>query len=189
MFSRLVVCLCLSAMALTRLPIAYAAAKPIHFNCMSAQPDEVISVATLLKRTPASEIQDDPVAMMIAVALNQRYGRNFRMQDIQGLRENSLYELSFPFKSDLLEIRTIIENMGYHATGYRFNGAAIGVQQGDVGFLLDSHVHFDGRPVIALLLEANLNKRLVLYGDGMICPMEKTQFEQRFANSKFLRLD
>ena len=178
------------AMVLASAPnMSHATASPIQLNCTSANFDEVMPVATLLKKTIPSDIYNDPIAMLIAAALNQRYGSNFQMQDIQGLREqDSLYELSFPFKSDFKEIKAIIQKMGYDATGYRFVGMATEVRQGDVGFLLDTHVRSDGTPVIALLVAVSADKRFLLYGDGILCPIDKKQFDARFMNGKFLKL-
>lgn len=168
---------------------SHATAKPIQLNCTSANIDEVMPVATLLKKNIPDEIYSDPIAALIAAALNQRYGTHFKMQDIQGLREeDSLYELSFPFKSDFREIKVIIQKMGYDAKGYRFVGMATEVKQGDVGFLLDTHVRSDGTPVIALLAAVSADKRFLFYGDGILCPLDKKQFEHRFMNGKFLRL-
>lgn len=181
--------LCFSTAVFAMPTFSHATAKPINFNCTAANPEEVMPVMALLNQTTVKDMLQDPIAMLISVALNQKYQRDFGITDIQRLRENSSYELAFPFRSDFVEIRKVIQKMGYDATGFRFMGAAVGVQQGDVGFLLDTHVHFDRTPVIALLVSVTSDKRHVLYGDGTVCPMEKQQFEQRFADSKYLRLD
>ena len=179
-FSRTPQALCISAVAFAMPSFAFATAKPFYIQCTPAHSDEKIRVTDMLQ---------DPIAMLISVALKQKYQRDFGIQDIEQLRQSSAYELSFPFKSDFVEIRKIIRKMGYDATGFRFTGAAVGVQQGDVGFLLDTRVHKDRTPVMALLVEVSTDKRQVLYGDGTVCQMDKSQFEQRFSDSKYLRLD
>lgn len=179
--------LCLFVISLLGPKAASAHFKPVNLACVAANPRFSLPVQQFFQATAASDLQDDPthLSMLIGVAVRQRYGSSVRAREIARL-------MSTPHPGQIhnfLDIKKVLQKAGYRASAYRVNPAnRLLPRLDDVGFLLDQKVVAD-RSIITLLFAATQDKKYLLYADGIICAMPVPQFEQRFGNSVFLRLD
>ncbi len=164
---------------------AIAMERPVNLNCTAVDPSVSTPIVKFLQTISPSDVQTDPsqLSILIAVALNQRYGRHFRMSDIAGMIEPSDIGSHHSF----FEIKQIIQKAGYATTAFQIKGDVNAIHKDDVGFLIDQSILPHSR-VIALLFASTDERKYLLYA-GFICPMTQGQFEKRFADSAFLKLN
>ncbi len=165
---------------------ALAHVRPVNLECVAGTAQLILPMQQFFQHI-SIEPERDPtrLSVLISAALNQRYGRNIQAGDIAGL-------MNAPFKGKMhsfLDIKTVIKKTGYHVSAYRINvQAGHSVYAHDVGFLIDNTILPNSR-VIALLFASGSGSKYLLYANGILCPMSDQQFEKRFNNSVFLRLD
>lgn len=168
---------------------SWAMAKPFNLKCEAVRSSETTPVLKAVKGFPNDKTQFNPVDLLISVAINQRYNQQFTVYDVHASVLQSDGVDIDPLYPNFKGLKKIINLMGYQAKGFKLEGLANEIRTGDVGFLLDTHVRFDQSPVITLLFATADDKRYLLYGDGVVCPMNTTQFSQYFRKSAFLRLN
>ncbi|NNP67968.1 hypothetical protein [Acinetobacter sp. Ac_5812] len=169
---------------------AISTAKPFHLPCLLVeQSSDAAPAITTVLGTAYRQGLFSPTDVMLTVALNQRYQQHYQIMDIHRAIQKSKVKKMDVFYPKFIELKTIIEYLGYSAKGYRLTDIRNEIQVGDVGFLIDTQARFDQTPVITLLFASTESKRYLLYGDGFVCPMEKTRFDQYFHNKAFLRLE
>lgn len=165
-----------------------ASARAIKLDCMTTDQQAVSSAVRFFKTTSPYELKDDPthLSLLIAFALNTRYGR-------EDIRVKNIADLMSPLlkgdKHTFLDIKNIVKRIGYNVSAYKLQGnAQETIRRDDIGFLIDQTV-LPNAQIFALLFTASSNQRYLLYADGIICPMSNEQFNKRFNNSFFLKLD
>ena len=179
--------ICLAVLGLLYPKVAAAYYEPVNLGCVAASSEFAVPVQQIFKATRASDLQHDPthLSMLITVAVNQRYGATVAARDIASLMSPVRDGQTYSF----LDIKQVLKRVGYTVFAYRINPAASHLPlMDDVGFLIDQTVVANSS-IITLLFAATQDKKYLLYANGLICAMSVQQFEQRFGNSVFLRLD
>lgn len=179
--------LCLSLVGQLYPGSAFAQFMPVNLACVAVNSPLVLPVQQVFHTTPASDLQYDPtqLSLLIAVALQQRYGSSVPLRDIASLISARHAGQSYSF----LDIKRVLQAAGHSVSAYRISAEATQLPAaGDVGFLMDPVVSVQGN-IITLLFAAGAGNKYLLYANGIICPMPEQVFEQRFMNSVFLRLD
>lgn len=166
---------------------AVAHIRPVNLECITGSAQMVLPIQQLFQHISlAPESDPSRLSLLIAAALNQRYGTNIQAEDIAGLMippsgRGQIYSF--------LDIKTVIKKAGYSVSAYRINGSTgHPVFERNVGFLIDKKVS-PNNSIITLLFASGSGSKYLLYANGILCPMSDQQFARRFSDSVFLSLD
>ncbi|MDR0235734.1 hypothetical protein [Acinetobacter sp.] len=165
----------------------YAVMNPINLDCSQGNTKEISPIIKFISEETNEYFINDPMLLLMSVAVHQRYQGELNMEKINTIQKNK-QKNTFPYFYSLKDISEILELSGFRAQGYIIDNNAKNIGEGEVGFLLDSHMFVNSQPVYTLLFSATNNERYLLYADGIICPLEKDKFEKRFSKSFYLRL-
>ncbi len=178
--------LCVAFLGLTLSCGSYASAiLPLAAHCLPPEPHILQPLQPFLSQVRPKDLLADPshVSLLITVALNQKFGRNFTLDEVINVIDK---DRARPNTMSFFEVRHTLRKLGYDAVGLRFDHPLEeSPRADDMMFMIDDKTYPKTR-VMVLVFAASETSRHILYPNGYVCAMATDQFIQYFSHQAIL---